>query len=204
MMEGKRVINIDESAVSQGVFIRKGWCISGSAAGHGVKPFGHRLSLLSAVDTDGKIYFALSQSTTDQRVFGTFMLRLAQILDHEDPDWRRYTICLLDGATYHVRNDALKAMAALKIPVMFAGPYAYDGSPAEKLFAHLKFGDLNPAGIKTGKRYVAEILLTVRSNLRQAAELVGQRVQQLRPELLASIWRVALLHLYRYAGLLRI
>ena len=73
MMEGKRIINIDESAIGQGVFIRKGWSFSGSSAGHSIKPFGHRLSLLSAIDTDGQIYFAISQSTTDQRVFGTFM-----------------------------------------------------------------------------------------------------------------------------------
>ena len=35
---------------------------------------------------------------------------------------------------------------------MIAGPYGYDGAPAEKLFALLKIGDLNPANIKTGKR----------------------------------------------------
>ena len=41
-------------------------------------------------------------------------------------------------------------------------------------------------------------------DLRQAAELIGARFLQLRPELLASVWRVAILHLYRYAGLLKI
>jgi hypothetical protein len=73
MMDGKRIINIDESAIGQGVFIRKGWSFAGSSAGHNVKPFGHRLSLLAALDTDGRIYFAISQSNTDQRVFGTFL-----------------------------------------------------------------------------------------------------------------------------------
>ena len=48
------------------------------------------------------------------------------------------------------------------------------------------------------------MLITVYSNLRQAAELIGQRMQQLRPDVLASIWRVALLNIYRYAGLLKI
>ena len=41
-------------------------------------------------------------------------------------------------------------------------------------------------------------------DLRQAAELVGQRLIQLRPDLLANVWHVALLHLYRYAGQLQI
>ena len=60
MMEGKRIINIDESAIGQGVFINKGWNFHGSSAGQSVKPFGHRLSLLAALDTDGLIYFAIS------------------------------------------------------------------------------------------------------------------------------------------------
>ena len=42
------------------------------------------------------------------------------------------------------------------------------------------------------------------SDLRQTAELIGARLLQLRPELLASVWRVALLHLYRYAAFLKI
>ena len=41
-------------------------------------------------------------------------------------------------------------------------------------------------------------------DLRAAAELVGQRIQQLTPDVQASVWRVALLNLYRYAGLLKI
>ena len=43
-------------------------------------------------------------------------------------------------------------MAALDLPIIFAGPYAFDASPAEKLFAYLKVGDLNPGELKTGKR----------------------------------------------------
>ena len=152
MMEGKRIINVDESALGQGVYIRKAWCKGGKPAGHSIKPFGMRLSLLAAIDTDGRTYFAISQATTDARMFGTFMQRLTAILDFEDPAWRDYTIILLDGASYHIRGEALNAMAALRMPVVFAGPYAYDASPCEKLFAHLKVGDINPEDVKTGKR----------------------------------------------------
>ena len=57
----------------------------------------------------------------------------------------------LDNASYHC-NEVLTAMAKLQIPVLFAGPYGYDGSPCEKLFAHLKLGELVPDGISTGKK----------------------------------------------------
>ena len=152
LLEGKRIINVDESAIGQGVFYRSGWGLAGSTISQNVKPFGQRLSLLAAVDTDGLTYFALSQSNTDARVFGAFLFRLAACLDAEDPDWRSYTVIMLDGASYHVNDEARRALAALAIPAVFAGPYGYDGSPAEKLFAHLKVGDINPACLKTGRK----------------------------------------------------
>ena len=43
-------------------------------------------------------------------------------------------------------------MTALDIPVMLTGPYGYDASPCETLFAHLKLGDLNPDDVQSGKR----------------------------------------------------
>ena len=74
------------------------------------------------------------------------------VLDSEDPDWRNSSVLVLDGASIHRSEETCRAMAALKIPVMIAGPYGFDGSPCEKLFAQLKVGNLNPDCIKTGKR----------------------------------------------------
>ena len=65
----------------------------------------------------------------------------------------------------------------------------------------LKLGDLNPGCIKTGKRLVIVAIIQSYSDLRQAAELIGARILQLGPKLLASTWRIALLNLYRYAAL---
>ena len=122
-----------------------GWSFAGKPRKDCAKPFGHRLSLLAALDTDGRTYFAVSQSTTDQPAFGTFLHYLARVLDAEDPEWREHSLILLDGASYHTRKEIYKAMAVLNLPIVFAGPYAFDSSPAEKLFAYLKVGDINPA-----------------------------------------------------------
>ena len=105
MLAGKRVINVDEFAVGWGVFVRKGWSIAGAPAKHSANPFGHRLSLLAAVDTDGRTYFAVSQATTDQSAFGTFLYHFSRTLDAEDPDWREHSLILLDGASYHTRKE---------------------------------------------------------------------------------------------------
>ena len=93
-----------------------------------------------------------SFSRSDSAVFSAFLVRLAAILDAEDQDWRETTVLYFDNATYHWSEDAVRAMTAFQIPAVLAGPYGYDGSPCEKLFAHMKVGDLNPADIATGKR----------------------------------------------------
>ena len=55
LLEGKRVINVDESAIGQGVYYRSGWSLAGITASQNVKPFGQRLSLLAAVQHDDSV-----------------------------------------------------------------------------------------------------------------------------------------------------
>ena len=82
-----------------------GWSFAGKPGKDSAKPFGHRLSLLAAIDTAGSTYFAVSQATTDQLTFGTFLHSLTHVLDVEDPNWREHSLILLDGASYHNRKE---------------------------------------------------------------------------------------------------
>ena len=43
-------------------------------------------------------------------------------------------------------------MNLLRIPVIFTGPYSYDGAAAELLFAYFKNSDINVEGLPTGKK----------------------------------------------------
>ena len=109
---------------------------------------GKLLAIIGGVVTLLTIVFSVT-------IFGhhkTYRTYRAQTLDAEDRDWRNNTILVLDGASYHRGSETTKALAALKVPTMISGPYGYDAAPAEKLFALLKRGDLNPDCIKTGKR----------------------------------------------------
>ena len=152
LMAGKRVLNIDEASLSEVSFLRKGWGERGKTLRPIKKPMGQSLSLIVAIDNFGESYFAVTHGMIDSRIFSTFMQRLALQLDSEDPDWRNDTLLVLDGAATHRSKETSHAMAAIQIPAMIAGPYGFDGSPAEKLFAILKTGELNQWGVKTGKR----------------------------------------------------
>jgi hypothetical protein len=152
MIAGKNILSIDEASFSQAAFYRSGWGFAGENMRHVTKPLGHRLTLTAAFDTDGKSYFAVSQATSDAERFCTFMYKLAKLLDIDNEDWRESTIIVLDGASIHRGWEARKTFAALRLPVVIAGPYGYDAAVVEKLHAFLKLGDLNPGNLKTGKR----------------------------------------------------
>ena len=40
----------------------------------------------------------------------------------------------------------------MNLPIIFSGPYSYSTAPVELVFSALKFGDLNPQKLPTGKK----------------------------------------------------
>ena len=78
---GRRLINVDESWLNQTRFIRKIWVPTDAAATISDKQVQPRISLLAALDTDGRIWFALTQANTDADVMATFLRVLVRQLD---------------------------------------------------------------------------------------------------------------------------
>ena len=73
MMHGKRVINIDETWLNETSFVRKVWAKKvgqGNLQLHTVSP---RLSLIAALDTDGKVWFSLTHATTNSDMIALFI-----------------------------------------------------------------------------------------------------------------------------------
>ena len=61
---GKRIINVDESWLSQTRFLRRTWVPSDSTSTFREKQVAPRISLLLALDTEGRIWSALTQVNT--------------------------------------------------------------------------------------------------------------------------------------------
>ena len=94
----------------------------------------------------------MSQANTDSASFCLFITRLAAKLTQEDRHWRRNSLLLIDGARYQTCNESIRHMRALGFRVCVSAPYSYSGAPVELAFAFIKDRDLNPDGLKTGKR----------------------------------------------------
>ena len=75
---GKRVINVDESWLNQTRFHRRIWVPSDSPATITDKQVAPRISLLVALDTEGRLWCALTQANTDADVMTTFLRYLTR------------------------------------------------------------------------------------------------------------------------------
>ena len=97
-----RIINVDESWLNQTRHLRRTWVPSDAPSTFREKQVQPRISLLLAIDTDGKIWCALTQANTDADVMTLFLRYLARRLDHETPGWQETSYILLDNAAWHV------------------------------------------------------------------------------------------------------
>ena len=62
---GKRIINVDETWLNESNFVRKAWCPTSSSGGVKLQAITPPLSMISALDTEGRVYFSLSHAKTD-------------------------------------------------------------------------------------------------------------------------------------------
>ena len=118
------------------------WCPPKAPATITDKSINPRLALIAALDSDGKVYFALTHAITDSDVIASFLKRLCDSISTFDPDWRDNSVILLDGARYHTSEETRNTIQKLRLPVIFSGPYSYSTAPIEMLFGGLKNGTL--------------------------------------------------------------
>ena len=155
LLESKtRIINIDETWLNESSFVRKAWAPRNGLGNVKLNTVTPRLSMIAALDTDGRVWFSLSHSNTDSNVIMTFLHNLQQTLEIETPGWQESSYLLWDNAPYHTSDETRAAAKAMGLNLIFSAPYSYSAAPIETLFSNLKLGELNPEHQTTGKRYV--------------------------------------------------
>ena len=148
---GKRIINVDETLFNETNFVRKSWTPVQTRKASALKAVQPSLAMITSLDSDGRVFFALSHSTTDQDSFMVFMRHLVAKMDNLIPGWQESSIILIDNAPYHSGEEIRDYLHKMEVPIMFSGPYSYSAAPIESLFSLLKFGEINKEAIATGK-----------------------------------------------------
>ena len=77
---GKRIINIDETWLPHLDFRNKKWRARSEKNTMSTKTLGHRVNMIAAVDTNGRLYLSLTQFNTNSDVMLVFLSRLATVL----------------------------------------------------------------------------------------------------------------------------
>ena len=133
--EGKQVINIDESTLDQTYYIRKGWGVKGQKLFTVKGTRLNKFNIIAAASNHGAVWFQTNNGKNNSITFWNFILNLILNLQEENPLWRRHTVFLLDNAQFHKSDWIIDKFVEFQIPVLFSGPYSYDASPIEKIFA---------------------------------------------------------------------
>ena len=108
--------------------------------------------MIAAIDTNGRVYFALTQANTDANVFVLFLKGLFDKLSSEDRHWKSKTLILFDGAKYHLSGSVKDFLVKSKVKAILSAPYSYDTAPIELFFSLLKRTNLNPNRLSSGKK----------------------------------------------------
>ena len=104
-----------------------------------------------AMDTEGEVFYSLTQMNTDRHTKRVMLSELCKALDSDRPEWREDSIILMDNAPYNKTPEVTSFIKQMRIPMLFAGPYGYDGSPCELFFSYFKQTLIYESDVATGK-----------------------------------------------------
>ena len=106
--EGLNIVNIDQTWISQEDFHQFQWTQKRESSSLPVKSIHPRVSMITALTSNGQIYVALTLVNTDSDIIMLFMSHLIKMLAKDDPAFRDKTVFLLDGAAYHKSRETRK------------------------------------------------------------------------------------------------
>ena len=106
-LKKKTIINVDETWLGMTDFRRMRWEIPGLPNSVAKKQLTPRISMIAALDTSGGVYMTLMQSNSNSQTMELFYTHLVRMLDDKDKYWRRNTIIMCDGASYHT-SEAMR------------------------------------------------------------------------------------------------
>ena len=86
--KGKRIINIDETWISETEYSQRMWLPAGDTASKTEKALTPTLNMILALDTDGNVFFSVYHTNTDSQLMILFFHHLAQKLHDENPGWQ--------------------------------------------------------------------------------------------------------------------
>ena len=148
MFNGFRVINIDESSITNTIGKSRSWSVKNQDFFFERNQTLSSFNIIAGVSNKGEAFFTMNMGRTTSKTFYWYLLKLVECLDQEDSHWRKSTILLLDNASYHRSTFIMDKYKLLRLPICFLGPYDFKLAPVEKFFRCIKARDSNPQDLR--------------------------------------------------------
>ena len=142
--KGHRLISIDESVIRYTDHRQHGWVRKDKSNQTTTSARSSGINLIAALCSTGELLYSVNVGMTNSHTFGLFLSKLCDHLDTEDALWRKKTVIILDNANYHRGVPTIELMKALRLPILYLGPYQFRMAPIEMVFNFIKDHDLNP------------------------------------------------------------
>ena len=98
----------------------------------------YKKGLVAAITSAGSLFYSVFHGSQDSHAVWFFLLRVCVVLQKSCPNWREIYTFYLDNAAYHKSRYVMGKLRTYSVPVLFSGPYSYEGAPIEKVFGHIK------------------------------------------------------------------
>ena len=163
-------INIDETFINSGLGRYRRWRERNATNSVRLKSVSPRIGMITAIDTEGRIYLSLTQTNTDSNVFCMFLTKLTCLLTRERPGFRSNTVFVVDGASWHQSEATLRHYKRLQLKVIISGPYSYSAAVCELFFSQFKSKELNPEHRQVGKRNFGDLVKLVNTRVAETLQ----------------------------------
>ena len=91
--------------------------------------------VIAAAFSSGPLVLSVHQGKNNSLTFWFFLVQLLNQLQDSHPDWRDHYVIYIDNATFHRSTYVTSKLEEYQVPVLYSGPYSYDGAPVERVFA---------------------------------------------------------------------
>jgi hypothetical protein len=99
-------------------------------------------NIIGALSSEGEFLFTVNVGNTNGHSYSLFIMKLVAHLDKQDPNWRMKTVLMMDNVVFHRGQIVMAVYHALKLPILFLGPYHFRMAPAELAFNYIKTHEL--------------------------------------------------------------
>ena len=138
LIDGKVVVNVDESSFDRSIKNQYSWLPivkSEAILNDSIKG---KATLILATWSTGDLFAVITVGTVDSKKFWVFLKLLEYVLKENSDEFKNLPTAVLDNSWTHSSNLTKKVIKHLAYDVRFSAPYCPEVTPVEQAFGKIK------------------------------------------------------------------